>query len=132
MNLSRNSMRISLRARFATLMTCNTIPLIWRVFGRSQSTSLLGQFQILVSSIWCVNRATFIQGGSRRIRLPPFQQHNVGEAGYQEQWRFTSGIWPQPCCPGISWQNKWPSGRPNRCYKSLIPISVANCTYLLQ
>ena len=36
-----------------------------------------------VNSIWGANRAKFIQGGSRGIRLPPFQQHNAGEVGCQ-------------------------------------------------
>ena len=36
-----------------------------------------------VNSIWGANRAKFIQGGSRGIRLPPCQQHNAGGVGCQ-------------------------------------------------
>ena len=36
-----------------------------------------------VNSIWGANRAKFIQGGSRGIRLSPCQQHNAGGVGCQ-------------------------------------------------
>ena len=57
---------------------------------RSESElRLLVNPKFCVNSIWGANRAKFIQGGSRGIRLPPFQQHNAGRVGCQG-WRSRS------------------------------------------
>lgn len=51
------------------------------MFGLDQENWVNPKF--CVNSIWGANRAKFIQGGSRGIRLPPCQQHNAGGVGCQ-------------------------------------------------
>lgn len=60
---------------------------IGRAFGEKQPRANIRwpgvNPKFCVNSIYGANRAKFIQGGSRGIRLPPFQQHNAGGGGCQ-------------------------------------------------
>ncbi|MCM0708706.1 hypothetical protein NBH08_28040, partial [Faecalicatena sp. BF-R-105] len=49
--------------------------------GENSCASARVNPKFCVNSIWGANRAKFIQGGSRGIRLPPCQQHNAGGVG---------------------------------------------------
>ena len=56
-----------------------------------------------VNSILGANRAKFICGGSRVIRLPPFQQHNAGGTGCQgcKAVHLALDTWPRRCQSGM-------------------------------
>ena len=55
----------------------------WAEYSRKKQTVVWVNPKFCVNSISGANRAKFICGGSRLVRLPPCQQHNAGGGGCQ-------------------------------------------------